>query len=153
MSVGGLRKRTLVGIAAITLLLVGGAAAGTGNYIKGDAEAVLAAYPTGGGALATYAGVHVGPSRAGPEDGLSIRPIPPFFSPLHYCVLDGHAVALALIDGEFVAHLDPPIVYTRDDALSYLSSVDVKFFLDGKPFAASEMPIKPYLNQAFIDGA
>lgn len=152
---GMIRKRTLVALAAAsTVLLVGleGAAADTGHYTKGDAEAVLAAYPTGGGAIDTHAGhVHVGPALAGPQDGLSIRPISPFFSRARYCVLDWHAVALALIDFEFVVHTDPPFVYTRDDALSYLNSVEIEFFLDGSPFAASEMPIKPYLVRSLLD--
>lgn len=40
---------------------------------------------------------------------------------------------------------------TRDDALGYLGSVEIGFSLDGRPFAASEMPIKPYLAQSSID--
>jgi hypothetical protein len=153
VSVKGRRVLATVAVASIVLLLgLGAAIAGTGYYTKGDAEAVLSAYPPGGGAIVFHAGHrHVGPARAYVQDALSIRPISPFFDKARYCVLDWHAVALVEIDAEVVVHLDEPFVYTRDDALSFLRGVHDAFFLDGKPFPTTEMPIQPYLERGFLN--
>lgn len=154
-TVGTIRRRALVSVLAagsVLLIALGGAAASGGYYTKGDAEAVLSAYSSGGGAVVFHAGHrHVGPARAYVQDGLSIRPISPFFDRARYCERDWHAIALNEIDFEFVVHFDEPFVYTRDDALHYLTGVHDTFLLDKQPFAVTETPIQPYLERGFLD--
>src|SRR5687768_4802489 len=89
---------TLASLAALTMPVAIALSAGS-HFSRGDAEAVLAAYPTGGGAIHVHASesVNVGPARASPFDGLSIRP---FVPDVHYCADDWHAIAWALIDFE-----------------------------------------------------
>jgi hypothetical protein len=122
------------------------------RYTQGDAEAVLQAYPPAGGAISLHAPhVDAGPSLAYASDGLSIRPINPFFSEARYCVEDWHAIALTAIDFEFVAHFEEPLVYTKDDALNVLGGVEMRFLLDGLPVdGTTQGPIKPYSDRSFL---
>jgi hypothetical protein len=112
----------------------------------------LQAYPPAGGAISLHAPhVDAGPTLAYPSDGLSIRPISPFFSGARYCVEDWHAIAWAMIDFEFVAHFDEPFVYTKDDALHFLGGVEMRFFLDKLLVnGTTQGPIKPYSDRGFL---
>jgi hypothetical protein len=118
-----------------------------GYYSRGDAEAVLGAYSTGGGAIDAHTGTSAGPSRSGATDLLSIRPISPFFDGVRYCVADWHAIALAFIDFEFVAHFTEPQVYTQEDAYAYLSTASIEFRFDREVVqGVTAGPIQPYTN-------
>jgi hypothetical protein len=150
-------SRTLVVFATMLIacsvgLVPASADAGTDRYTQGDAEAVLRAYPPAGGAISLHAPhVDAGPTLAYPSDGLSIRPINPFFSEARYCVEDWHAIAWAQIDFEFVAHFEEPLVYTKDDALHFLGGVEMRFLLDGLPLdGTTQGPIKPYSDRGFL---
>ena len=150
-------SRTLVVAATMLIacsvgLAPASADAGTPRYTRGDAEAVLRAYPPAGGAISLHAPhVDAGPSLAYASDGLAIRPINPIFSEARYCVEDWHAIALAAIDFEFVAHFDEPLVYTKDDALYYLGGVETRFLLDGLPVdGTTQGPIQRYSDRRFL---
>lgn len=150
-------SRTLVVTATMLIacsvgLVPARADAGTDRYSRGDAEAVLRAYPPAGGAISLHAPhVDAAPSLAFASDGLSIRPISPFFSGARYCVEDWHAIALALIDFEFVAQFEEPVVYTKDDALHFLGGVETQFFLDGLLVdGTTQGPIQRYSDRSVL---
>jgi hypothetical protein len=151
--------RTILILATAALVAVGLSVAAHAEpaerLSRGDAQAVLSAYPTGGNALFAHAPtfVHAGPWQAGPEDGLSIRPIPPFFTDAHYCAEDWHVVALAWYDVEYVVHFDEPFVYSRNDVRDFLGGLEMEFFLDGEPFATKPGPIQPNPDPAFAEEA
>jgi hypothetical protein len=138
-------------IACSVGLVPASADAGPDRYTRGDAEAVLRAYPPAGGAISLHAPhADAGPSLAYASDGLSIRPISQYFDGARYCVEDWHAIAWAAIDFEFVAHFEEPFVYTKDDALYFLGGTEMRFLLDNMPVDSTQGPIQPYSDRSFL---
>jgi hypothetical protein len=146
----------MIRIAAIVsvVLLAGQADA---RYTKGDAEAVLRAGPTGGGAIRSHGGSHGAPQ----EFGLAIRP---FFEPgRHYCVSDWHSIMIAWVDLVFEKPTDPVChsclvaewggepPFTAEDSREAFASLENTMTLDGEPLDLVSTPVKPFLNQLFID--
>jgi hypothetical protein len=120
----------------------------SGNRVsQGDAEAVLQAAPTGGGAIRSH-GI-VNPSApADIELRASIRPFSgTVFDGRHYCAEDWHVILLADFEGGDNS-------FTEQDARAIMDGITFDFFLDGTPLATNRLPIKRFLApQQFFETA
>lgn len=110
------------------------------NRIKrGDAEAVLNAFGTGGtvilrrggeraeGAPADFLGSHgsIRPFRDSPWDGR------------HFCAEDWHVILVAWVDGGDAS-------FDHQQAQAAFDPVEISFTLDGAALATTRTPIKPF---------
>jgi hypothetical protein len=114
---------------------------------RGDAEAVLQAAPTGGGAIRSH-GI-VNPSA--PTDielRTSIRPFSgTVFDGRHYCAEDWHVILLLDFEGGDRS-------FTEQDARAIMDQITFDFSLDGAPLATNRLPIKRFLApQPFFETA
>jgi hypothetical protein len=114
---------------------------------QGDAEAVLQALPTGGGAIRSQ-GI-VNPSA--PTDielRASIRPISgSVYNDRHYCAEDWHVISLLDFEGGDSS-------FTVQDARAIMDQITFDFSLDGAPLATNRLPIKRLLTpQPFFETA
>ena len=114
-----------VAVAAVALMVVGGSAsAATDRVTRGEAEAVLQGYGTGGQVLRANGATVTG----APADVGETATIRPFESGRHYCAEDWHVVVVALIDGGDTS-------YTHEVATAFLGTVSLEFTLDGAPLS------------------
>jgi hypothetical protein len=112
---------------------------------RGDAQAVLNAFGTGGRVIlrkrgetaeaspADFFGSHgsIRPFRGSPWDGR------------HFCAEDWHVILVAFIDGGDSS-------FGHQQARAALDPVAISFTLDGAPLDTTRTPIKPFLDpQAF----
>ena len=113
-----MRLGLLLFVMAATLAFAGGTAqADTVRVSQGDAQRLFQTFD---------------PSLA--IEGLAvIRPVTP--DGRHYCALDWHVIALALIDGGDAS-------YTRQDFEALRSTVSMNFILDGAPLATTQTASK-----------
>jgi hypothetical protein len=138
-----IKRRVLLVGAALALLLTNSFVTGTAmanppRVTRGDAEAVLNAFTTGGRTIFLHRGIVEG----GPADGFSaslaaIRPVPPFDG-RHYCADDWHVILLALFDGGDSS-------FTYEDAVASLSPTSIDFRLDGSTLNSDRLSIRRFL--------
>jgi hypothetical protein len=137
-----------IALAAAAATAAPAVAATSGSRVsRGDAEAVLQAQPTGGGAIRSN-GI-VNPSA--PTDielRASIRPISgSVYDGRHYCAEDWHAIMLLDFEGGDRS-------FTIQDARAIMDQITFDFLLDGAPLATSRLPIKRLLTpQPFFEAA
>lgn len=110
-----------------------------GRATRGDAQAVLRAFGTGGWAALLRGRTTV----AAPADDpfaarVQIRPLDPF-NGRHYCALDWHAIVLADIEGGDRSFHQP-------DAEAIISQLTVELILDGTPLQLTQTPVTRFLN-------
>jgi hypothetical protein len=139
--------KTKISSVLLVVLLVAAAVlpypvlADTGRITRGDVEAVLNAFTTGGREILSHqssaAGFEAAPADFQGSDG-AIRPFGPWDG-LHVCVDDWHVLLIAEFDGGDKS-------YKMQDAKNYLSQVGNLFYLDGNPIQTTSTPIKRFLN-------
>jgi hypothetical protein len=133
----------LVGMLVTTVALPNSARADTGRITRGDVEAILNAFTTGGREILSHqsgaAGFDAAPADFQGSNG-AIRPFGSW-NGLHVCVNDWHVLLIAEFDGGDKS-------YTMQDAKNYLSQVDNLFYLDGNLVQTTSTPIKRFLNPA-----
>lgn len=114
--------------------------ANTSRVTRGDVEATLEAFTTGGRVILSHgAGGVFSPAPATLFDG-SIRPFPG--SPWdggRFCVDDWHVLLIADFEGGDQS-------FTREEAESILSSVSTEFTLDGESLSTERTAIKRLLE-------
>lgn len=132
------RWAIVVAALAVTSLVASAPAGAVPDRVtRGEAEAILHAYGTGGQVLRSN-----GTATAGaPADFNAAATIRPFGDSdgRHYCATDWHVIVLALIDGGDAS-------YTRTQAEAVLSPLTVTFTLDGAPLPTTRTAIKRYLE-------
>jgi hypothetical protein len=112
---------------------------------RGDAQAVLNAFGTGGRVILRRSG---GTSEAAPADFFgnhgSIRPFRGSpWDGRHFCAEDWHVILVAFFDGGDAS-------FGRQQARAVLDPVTISFTLDGAALATTRTPIKPFHDsQAF----
>jgi len=108
---------------------------------RGEAEAVLHAYPTGGRAILDQAGGSVGaPADFSGSHG-AIRPISGTpFDGAHFCADDWHAVVIAFIDGNGIGLPQDPVTAIR----ARLDSAVASFTLNGLPLETTRGATTPF---------
>ena len=110
------------------------------NRIKrGDAEAVLNAFGTGGTVILRRAGER---AEGAPADVLgshgSIRPFSGSpWDGRHYCAEDWHVILVGWVDGGDAS-------YDHQRAKVAFDPVEISFTLDGAALATTRTPIKPF---------
>jgi len=114
---------------------------------KGDAEAVLQAFGTGGVTILKHSKVVEGvpegaPSQGGLGSRVAIRPFGQWDGS-HFCELDWHTILVADIE---------PIdeTFTRQDAKAFIEQVAVNFTLDGAQLPVSRTATKRFNNPEFF---
>lgn len=114
---------------------------------RGDAEAVLDAFPNAGRVIRSHAVVQMN-TPADPQLKATIRPISAPGLPFdnrHYCADDWHVIVLAELDGGDHS-------FTHQDAQQSLGQMVVSFVLDGAPLlGTTRTPIKNLGNPAGAD--
>jgi hypothetical protein len=110
-----------------------------GRITRGDAEAVLNAFGTGGLVILRRRGET---SEAAPADFFgsngSIRPFRDSpWDGRHFCAEDWHVILVAWIDGGDAS-------FDRQQAQAALDPVTISFTLDGDALATTRTPIKPF---------
>jgi hypothetical protein len=113
---------------------------------RGDAEAVLNAFGTGGRVILRHKGET---AQAAPADFLgshgSIRPFQGSpWDGRHFCAEDWHVILVAWIDGGDGS-------FDHQQAEASLDPVTVSFTLDQSPLATTRTPIKPFHNPETFD--
>lgn len=112
---------------------------------RGDAQAVLNAFGTGGRVILRNRG---GTAEAAPADFFgshgSIRPFSGSpWDGQHFCAEDWHVILVAFFDGGDAS-------FDHQRAKAVLDPVTISFTLDGAALDATRTPIKPFHNaQAF----
>ena len=102
---------------------------------RGEAEAVLHAFGSGGWAVINHNSVQF----AGPGDvAAAIRPLPKFDG-RHYCTLDWHTLVVADIEGN-----NGP--YTEPEARAAISQLSWTFVLDGVTLTLTQTPVSHFNN-------
>jgi hypothetical protein len=106
---------------------------------RGDAEAVLDAFGTGGLVILRRRG---GTAEAAPADFFgshgSIRPFQGSpWDGRHFCAEDWHVILVAVIDGGDAS-------FDHQQAKAVLDPVTISFTLDGAALATTRTPIKPF---------
>jgi hypothetical protein len=130
---------TIVGLLAIALLTVNVPAEGSDRVSRGEAEAVLHAFGTGGFAIMHHQTVGTG-APADSELRASIRPFSGSpWDGRHFCAEDWHVLLIAVIAGGDSS-------YHMPDAMTELNPVVVQLFLDGVPLPSSRTSIKRFLS-------
>jgi hypothetical protein len=131
-----------IGLVALALLVASSAQASTPRATRGDAQAVLEAFPSGGWVIRLHAGRIVGaPAAFTPDDGVRIAPIPGVFDGIHYCSLDWHVIAITSIDGNA-----PGESRTPSQIAAWLATTADVLWLDGTPLDTARTPVKRFLN-------
>lgn len=113
---------------------------------RGDTEAVLNAFGTGGRVILRHKGET---AQAAPADFLgshgSIRPFQGSpWDGRHFCAEDWHVILVAWIDGGDGS-------FDHQQAEASLDPVTVSFTLDQSPLATTRTPIKPFHNPEAFD--
>jgi hypothetical protein len=110
---------------------------------RGDAQAVLNAFPNAGRIIRRQGIVQFN-TPADPELKATIRPfsnpeLP--FNGRHYCAEDWHVIVVASIAGGDRS-------FSRQDAIAELSPITLTFTLDGAELPTDRGPIKRFLDPA-----
>jgi hypothetical protein len=107
---------------------------------RGDAEAVLNAWGTGGRVIVAHRGaVDAGPVDFHGSHG-SIRPYPnSAWDGRHFCAEDWHVLLYTWFDGG-------DDTFNRQRAEDVIGPVTVSFTLDGNALETTRTPIKPFHN-------
>lgn len=111
---------------------------------KGDAEAVLEAFGSGGWAILRHSKVAKGaPSQGLADSRVAIRPFSGW-NGRHFCELDWHVILIADIE---------PVDDTssRQDAKAAAESLIVSMTLDGAPLPLTRTAVKRFLNPERFD--
>ena len=105
---------------------------------RGDAEAVLNAFGTGGQVILAHGGtVDAGPADFDGSHG-SIRPFQGSpWDGRHFCAEDWHVIVVAWFDGG-------DDTFNRQRAEDVIGPVTVSFTLDGNALDTTRTPIKPF---------
>ena len=106
---------------------------------KGDAEAVLQAFGSGGWAILRHSKVANGaPSQGTADSHVAIRPFSDW-NGRHFCELDWHVILIADIE---------PVDDTssRRDAQAAIEHLIVSMTLDGAPLPLTRTAVKRFLN-------
>jgi hypothetical protein len=105
---------------------------------RGDVEAVFSAFGGGGWAVLRHSSVAAG----APADDLgshgAIRPFQPWDG-MHLCAEDWHVIVIADIEGGDAS-------FKRPDAESIMSTLAVRFVLDGDVMATTRGAVSRFLN-------
>jgi hypothetical protein len=110
---------------------------------RGDAQAVLNAFPNAGRIIRRNEVVRFN-TPADPELRATIRPFSFPGSPFngrHYCVEDWHVIVVAYIAGGDQS-------FSEQDATAELNPITLTFTLDGAELPTSRGPIKRFLDPA-----
>ncbi len=113
---------------------------------KGDAQAVLNAFPNAGRIIRRQQIVQTN-SPADPELKATIRPFSFPGSPFngrHYCVEDWHVIVVALITGGDRS-------FSHQDAVADLSQFTLAFTLDGTELPTNRGPVKRFLDPSSFE--
>ena len=138
-------------VCAVAVVALGSSitsAAAPGGPTRGEAQGVFQAFFTGGSAIRAHnpsaEGVPGVPGETTP-DGARIYP---GLEGLEYCAPGWHVILLGLFD-------DPALFGGNKELFDYLSSVDLRFVLDGVPLETKRTAIKriAHPDPAFIDEA
>ena len=112
---------------------------------RGDAQAVLNAFPNAGRIIRSHKIVETTP--ADPELKASIRPFSgSTFDGRHYCVEDWHVIVVAEIAGGDNS-------FSHQDAAAELNPITLTFTLDGAELPTNRGPVKRFLDPAPLDKA
>ena len=146
----GIRRLLVTAVAAVILVAVGSTntyAASPGAPTRGDAQGVFQAFFTGGTAIRAHNQLAEGV----PGQRFDAR-IYPGEDDLEYCEQGWHVILLGVFD-------DPAFFGGNKGLFDYLSSVDVRFVLDGVPLVMERTAIKrlthpdpAFLNRGFAVG-
>jgi hypothetical protein len=119
----------------------------TERVTKGQAEAVLNAAGTGGGAIKSHHTESLG-APADIELRASLRPFRnTVFDRRHYCAEDWHTIVALDFEGG-------DATFTEQDARVIMGQIVFEFLLDGDPLATTRLPIKRLLvPQPFFEVA
>ncbi len=110
---------------------------------KGDAEALLEAFGSGGAAVFRHGSVTQRiPPLGGPDVRAEIRPFSPSDG-LHLCVLDWHTILLADFEGGDRS-------FKQTDAQAIVDGLDVVLTLDGAALPVSRTAIKRFNDPGFF---
>ena len=105
---------------------------------RGDVQAVLEAFGSGGWAVRNHSAVVLG----APADQLgnhgAIRPLAPWDG-RHFCAEDWHVIVVAGIVGGDAS-------FTRNDAEEIMSKIDLRFVLDGVALDTTRTAVKRFLQ-------
>ncbi len=108
---------------------------------RGDAQAVLEAFPNAGRIIRTRQIVQTN-TPADPKLKATIRPFSFPGSPFdgrHYCVEDWHVIVVAMITGGDRS-------FSEQDAIADLSQFTLAFTLDGAELPTDRGPVKRFLD-------
>lgn len=138
------RLSMVVALLLLSLTLLPSAAqAGPDRITRGDVQAVLQGFMTGGRIVLSHssetAGSHAAPADMTGSNG-AIRPFSRWEN-IHVCVDDWHVLILGQFDGGDES-------YKREDASNYLSQLETSFTLDGNPLQTTTTAIKRFHNPA-----
>jgi hypothetical protein len=124
-------------LVALLMVTSGIASASPDRISRGEAQAVLNAAGTGGGAIHNHGGANGAPADANSQ--VAIRAY--YDSGLHYCIEDWHVIGLA------------QLIHTTSmrEAQTFLDPIVMTFVLDGSPLETTRTPIKAFLNQDFVE--
>lgn len=128
-------------IAVLVALLMGAgggiASASPDRISRGEAQAVLNAGGSGGGAIHNHGGGNGAPADADSQAAIRVY----YDNGLHYCVEDWHVITLA------------QIIRTTSmrEARMILDPLVMTFALDGSLLETTRTPIKAFLNQNFVE--
>lgn len=110
---------------------------------RGDVQAVFEAFGGGGWAILRHSSV----ARGAPADVLgsqgAIRPFEPWDG-LHLCAEDWHVILIADIEGGDAS-------FSRRDAEQIMSTIAVRFELDGDELNTTRTAIKRFLNPGLFE--
>jgi hypothetical protein len=124
----------IAGIAAAALVASVAASAAPARYSRGDAEAVLNAFGSGGWAIRNHSPTVMG-APAGIPGEVAIKPIAGSpFDGAHYCALDWHTIVIAHFE-------DGPL----QAAEAMIDSYPISLILDGTPQVLTQTPVKRFL--------
>jgi hypothetical protein len=116
-------------------------ASGRRRVTRGDAQAVLNAFPNAGRIIRRQQIVQTN-TPADPELKATIRPFSFPGSPFdgrHYCVEDWHVIVVAMITGGDRS-------FSEQDAVADLSQFTLAFTLDGAELPTDRGPVKRFLD-------
>jgi hypothetical protein len=132
-------RRVVLTVASMLVrtLLVGSAVPGPKRAERGDAEAVLRAFGSGGWAVINHRREEAARGAPAPADTqIAIRPLD-FFDGRHYCALDWHTIVIADIEEG-----------NRPHAEAIIADLRVQLTLDTNtaPLQISQTPVSRFLN-------
>ncbi len=139
-----MRSRFMLAMTAVlltVLLIPVSAQANAPRVTRGDARAILEAFPTGGWAVVLNGGALEGaPADFFPDSMARIGPMAPW-NGRHLCSLDWHVISVTANEGNTVGQSR-----TNTEIRDFLSQIELDFMLDGAPLDTMRTAIKRTLN-------